>query len=51
MDIDSLGITGDAVTAVAVSGADAAGCVLLLKDVDTMILLAGGVYFQLVRAE
>jgi predicted small lipoprotein YifL len=51
MSFDQLGITTESVTAVAVSGQDVGGCTLLLKDENTMILMAGGTYFELTRGE
>jgi beta-lactamase regulating signal transducer with metallopeptidase domain len=50
MSFDKLGITADSVTEVDVSVKDAGGCTLLLKDGSTLILTAGGTYFELVRA-
>ena len=51
MTFAQLDISADTVTEVVVSGAEAVGgCSLLLKDSDTMILIAGGTYFQLDRS-
>ena len=51
MTFAQLDISADTVTEVVVSGADAiGGCSLLLKDSDTMILIAGGTYFELSRS-
>jgi hypothetical protein len=44
-----LGIEADYVTQIDVSGKDGILCTLLLRDPDTMILVAGGTYFELVR--
>ncbi len=50
MTFAQLDISADTVTEVVVSGAEAVGgCSLFLKDSDTMILIAGGTYFQLAR--
>lgn len=51
MSFDQLGITADSVTSVTVSGGSAGGCALLLKDENTMVLTAGGTYFELTRGE
>ncbi|SHI16377.1 Signal transducer regulating beta-lactamase production, contains metallopeptidase domain [Sporobacter termitidis DSM 10068] len=51
MTFDKLGITADSVDAVDVGGPQGAGgCTLLVKDKNTVILAAGGTYFELSRA-
>jgi bla regulator protein blaR1 len=50
MTFDKLGITSDSVTEIAITGADnTAGCTLLIKDDNTIILIAGGTYFELIK--
>ena len=49
MSFDTLGIQADSVTEVQITGADGVSGVLLVKSSDTMILVAGGTYFELVR--
>lgn len=50
MSFDNLGITTDSVTEVVIAGSDeAAGCTLLMKDNHTIIIIAGGTYFQLMK--
>lgn len=51
LSLDKLGIDADSVTRVEVSGSGVGGCTLLIKDSSTMILVAGGTYFELVRAK
>lgn len=46
---DKLGITAGSINAVYVSNPDAGGCTLLVKDKNSMILVAGGTYFELTR--
>ncbi len=46
MSFDKLGIGTDSVTELIVSGPDA-GALLLIKDSNSMILIAGGTYFEL----
>lgn len=50
MSFLKLGITADSITQVDVSSSDSGGCVLLIKDSNTLILVAGGTYFELTRA-
>jgi hypothetical protein len=49
ISFDQLGITAASVNEVIVPGQDAGGCTLLIKDQNTMILAAGGTYFELTR--
>ncbi len=50
MTFDKLGITTNSVTAVVIAESDeTAGCTLLLKDNSTIILIAGGTYFELMK--
>lgn len=50
MTFDKLGITTDSVTEIIIGGSDeTAGCTLLLKDNSTVILIAGGTYFALMK--
>ncbi|NCB52946.1 MAG: hypothetical protein EOM54_13895 [Clostridia bacterium] len=49
MNFDTLGISADSVTEVQVTGPDEVGSVFLMKDGSTMILIAGGTYFELVK--
>lgn len=50
MTFDKLGITTDSVTEIVVTGSgETAGCTLLLKDDKTIILIAGGTYFELMK--
>lgn len=51
MSFDKLGLSADSAALYAVSISGAVGCVLLVKDVNTMILCAGGAFFELARAE
>lgn len=47
MSFDKLGIGTDSVTELIVSGPDV-GAILLIKDSNSMILVAGGTYSELV---
>jgi bla regulator protein blaR1 len=47
MSFDKLGIGTDSVTELIISGSDASA-ILLIKDSTSMILVAGGTYFELV---
>jgi bla regulator protein blaR1 len=49
MTFDKLGITADSVTEVTAYDADGNGCTLLVKDDNTLIVVGGGTYFELVR--
>jgi bla regulator protein BlaR1 len=49
MSFDLLGLTGDAVTEIAVKDTEGNGCTLLIKDENTLIVVGGGTYFELVR--
>lgn len=49
MSFDTLGIQADSVTEVQITGADGMSGVLLVKSSDTIILAAGGTYFELIR--
>lgn len=49
MTFDNLGITTDSVTEVTVSDAEGNGCIFFVKDDNTLIVMGGGTYFQLVR--
>jgi bla regulator protein BlaR1 len=49
MSFDLLGLTGDAVTEIAVKDSEGNGCTLLIKDENTLIVVGGGTYFELVR--
>lgn len=50
MSFEKIGISTDSVAVVDVAGSEGtAGCSLLVKDSNTIILVAGGTYFELVR--
>lgn len=49
MSFDQLGITGSSVTEVQVTGSGDASGVFLVKDNSTLILIAGGTYFELAK--
>ena len=49
MSFDTLGISTDSVTEVRVTGPNEVGGVLLMKDSNTIILIAGGTYFELIK--
>ncbi len=50
MSFDKLGLSAESASLFTVSVSDAGGCVLLVKDADTLILCAGGTFFELTRA-
>jgi hypothetical protein len=49
MSFDLLGLTGDAVTEISVKDSKGNGCTFLIKDENTLIVVGGGTYFELVR--
>lgn len=49
MSFDTLGISTDSISLVQVTGSDGVSGTLLIKDSNTMILIAGGTYFELVK--
>jgi|GEM_PF-2801799 beta-lactamase regulating signal transducer with metallopeptidase domain len=49
MTFEKLGITADSATEVTVSDAKGIGCIFLVKDDNTLIVMGGGTYFELVR--
>lgn len=49
MRFDTLGISTDSVTEVQVTGPDGVSGAFLIKDSNTIILIAGGTYFELVK--
>ncbi len=49
MTLDKLGITADSVTQVSASDSEGNGCTFLIKDDNTLIVIGGGTYFELVR--
>lgn len=49
MSFDTLGISTDSVTEVQVTGQNEIGGVFLLKDSNTIIMIAGGTYFELIK--
>lgn len=49
MSVDTLGIKTDDVTEVQVTGPDDVSGVFIVKDNNTIILIAGGTYFELVK--
>lgn len=51
MSFDKLGIGADSVSELVISGSDASVYILLIKDSNTMILVAGGTYFELARVK
>jgi hypothetical protein len=51
MSFDKLGLDGVDASLMGVSVSGAGGCVLLVKDAATIVLCAGGTFFELTRAE
>jgi beta-lactamase regulating signal transducer with metallopeptidase domain len=51
MSFDKLGLSAESASLFTVSVSGAGGCVLLVKDADTLILYAGGTFFELTRSE
>ncbi len=49
MTLNKLGITADSVTQVSASDSEGNGCTFLVKDDNTLIVIGGGTYFELVR--
>lgn len=49
VSFDTLGIAADSLTMVEVSASGTGGCILLVKNADTLLLAAGGTYFLLTR--
>jgi bla regulator protein BlaR1 len=49
MSCDLLGLTGDTVTEISVKDSKGSGCTFLIKDENTLIVVGGGTYFELVR--
>ena len=49
MSFELLGIKGDSVKEVTVSGSEGNGCVFLVKNENSLIVIGGGVYFELLR--
>jgi bla regulator protein BlaR1 len=49
MTFDKLGIKGDSIKEITVSDSKGAVCTFLIKDDNTLILVGGGTYFELVR--
>jgi bla regulator protein BlaR1 len=49
MSFDLLGLTGDAVAEISVKDSKGNGCTFLIKDENTLIVVGGGTYFELVR--
>jgi len=49
MSFDTLGISTDSVTEVQVAGPNGLRGVFLMKDSNTIILIAGGTYFELIK--
>jgi beta-lactamase regulating signal transducer with metallopeptidase domain len=50
MSFEKLGLSAESASLFTVSVSGAGGCVLLVKDADTLILSAGGTFFELTRA-
>lgn len=49
MTLDKLGITKDSVTQVTAVDSEGNGCTFLMKDANTLIVIGGGTYFELLR--
>jgi bla regulator protein BlaR1 len=49
MTLDKLGVTGDSITEVAVSDSKGLVSTFFVKDENTLIIVGGGTYFELVR--
>jgi hypothetical protein len=49
MSFDLLGLTGDTVTEISAKDSKGNGCTFLIKDENTLIVVGGGTYFELVR--
>lgn len=49
MTFEKLGISSDSVTIVNATDAEGNGCTFLVKDDNTLIVIGGGTYFELVR--
>lgn len=49
MSFDLLGLTGDTVTEISAKDSKGNGCTFLVKDENTLIVVGGGTYFELVR--
>lgn len=49
MGFDLLGLTGDVVTEISAKDSKGNGCTFLIKDENTLIVVGGGTYFELVR--
>jgi hypothetical protein len=49
MTLDKLGINADSVTGVTVSDSKGTITIFLVKDENTLIIIGGGTYFELVR--
>ncbi|MDF2907694.1 MAG: peptidase BlaR1 [Herbinix sp.] len=49
MSFDLLGLTGDTVTEITATDAEGNRCTFLIKDENTLIVVGGGTYFELVR--
>lgn len=49
MNFDLLGLTGDKVTEITAADSKGNGCTFLIKDENTLIVVGGGTYFELIR--
>ena len=49
LPLAALGITSDSIVQIHASDANGNGCIFFIKDHDTLILVGGGVFFELVR--